>query len=357
MSGTTTNEIKKLDFAQQKRSYYIDMMIMLIAPTVMACYFYGSRVITMIVTSAATALLCDLIGGYMSTRQLHFPMGGWYTVFTGIVIALMLPASAPLWLAPLGSIFAIIVAKLPFGPTEKLPFVPAAAGMAFLCICWPELVFTYPVPDPGTAVIPFGDDAFASGTSLAAMLKVSNSLTPNKLSLFSMMRGDFAGPMGATSMLVMFGTALYMLVRHADLFLSSAGFVAACSMCAVLFPRIMTGRKMSLMMEISAGSLVFVSLFLLPSPSRIHKPVTQQLAYGLTAGVLCMLLRYFGFYEEGACFAILLANAVWPVAEIVFKRTENRDEEFVLNANATVARTKKDPKNISRNKKGGAEHE
>lgn len=350
MSGAA-NKSKKIEFGKQKRSYYADMMIMLIAPTVMAFYFYGSRVLTMIALSVITAVICDLAGGYMTTKQFHFPLESWYTVFTGAAIALMLPASSPLWLAPAGSAFAIIVAKLPFGHIERVPFVPAAAGMAFLCVCWPELTFTYPLPDPNVGVNAFGSVDFVAGTSLASMLRVSNSLTPNKLTLFSLMRGDFAGPMGATCMLVMFGTALYFLIRHADLWLSSAGFVAACSVCAVVFPRVMTGRKMSLIMEISAGMLVFVSLFLLPSPSRIHKPIQHQLGYGLTAGIFCMLFRYFGFYEEGACFAVLMTNAVWPVIENILNRTNKRDETFVLDKEATMDRKERKPKN------GGVAHE
>lgn len=67
-------------------------------------------------------------------------------------------------------------------------------------------------------------------------------------------------------------------------------------------------------MEISAGMLVFTALFLLPNPATLPKTHLQRLLYGMAAGGICMLLRYFGAYEEGACFAVLLMNAVWPMA-------------------------------------------
>lgn len=72
-----------------------------------------------------------------------------------------------------------------------------------------------------------------------------------------------------------------------------------------------------------------------------------------------MLLRYFGYYEEGACFAILLVNAVWPVVEIAFKPTLKKDENFLLDAGATVDKSEKDLKKNKRLKKknGGAAHE
>jgi Na+-translocating ferredoxin:NAD+ oxidoreductase RnfD subunit len=37
------------------------------------------------------------------------------------------------------------------------------------------------------------------------------------------------------------------------------------------------------------------------------------MGYGAMAGVLAMLLRYLGSYEESVCFALLLANAAMPL--------------------------------------------
>lgn len=295
------------------RSYIVSTLLMLIAPAVMAFYYYRWRAAGLMAVSILTAVLCDALGAAMMRRKPG--IDAVYAALTGAMIALLLPASAPLWLPAAGSAFAIVAAKLPFGSAQKTPFVPAAAGIAFLCVCWPELVFSYPVIDNTAPTALTGSADFVQGSSFASMLTVHNSIDGNILSYFNAVIGKVPGPMGATCMLVMFGTAIAFFIFHSSLWLSSAGFVAVCSVCAVLFPRILTGRKLSLTMEISAGMLVFTALFLLPNPVTLPKSHLQRLLYGMSAGAFCMLLRYFGAYEEGACFAVLLMNAAWPMAD------------------------------------------
>lgn len=295
------------------RSYIVSLLLMLIAPAVMAFYYYRWRALVLLAVSILTAALCDAFGTALMRRKPGIDTV--YAALTGAMIALLLPASAPLWLPVAGSAFAIVAAKLPFGSAQKTPFIPAAAGIAFLCVCWPELVFTYPVIDNTVATAATGSPDFVQGTSFASMLTVHNSIDSNILSYFNAVIGKVPGPMGATCMLVMFGTAIAFFIFHSSLWLSSAGFVAVCSVCSVLFPRILTGRKLSLTMEISAGMLVFTALFLLPNPATLPKSHIRRLIYGMSAGAICMLLRYFGAYEEGACFAVLLMNAAWPMAD------------------------------------------
>lgn len=304
------------------RSYTISTLLMLIAPAVMAFYYYRWRAVGLLAVSILTAALLDAAGTALMRRKPG--MDTLYAALTGAMIALLLPASAPLWLPAAGSAFAILAAKLPFGSAEKTPFVPAAAGIAFLCVCWPELVFTYPMIDSALPTAVTGSAGFVEGTSFASMLTVHNSIDGNILSYFNAVIGKMPGPMGATCMLVMFGTAIAFFILHSSLWLSSAGFVAVCSVCAVLFPRILTGRKLSLTMEISAGMLVFTALFLLPNPATLPKSHIQRLLYGMSAGAVCMLLRYFGAYEEGACFAVLLLNAVWPMADGLLRGRRDR---------------------------------
>ncbi len=298
---------------QAFRSYTVSTLLMLIAPAVMAFYYYRWRAVGLLAVSILTAVLCDALGTALMRRKPGIDT--LYAALTGAMIALLLPASAPLWLPAAGSAFAIVAAKLPFGSAQKTPFVPAAAGIAFLCVCWPKLVFTYPVIDNTLPTAVTGSAGFVQGTSFASMLTVHNSIDGNILSYFNAIIGKVPGPMGATCMLVMFGTAIAFFIFHSSLWLSSAGFVAVCSVCAVLFPRILTGRKLSLTMEISAGMLVFTALFLLPNPATLPKTHIQRLIYGMAAGAVCMLLRYFGAYEEGACFAVLLMNATWPMVD------------------------------------------
>lgn len=293
------------------RNYMADMLIMSAAPAAVSVYYYGWRAVLIIAISALTAVICEYLACAITKKENS--LSDLSALFTGVIIALMLPVSVPLWMPAVGSAFAILVAKLPFGSTTKTPFVPAAAGLAFLIICWPTGMFKFPAP--GAEVLAASDPLFVSETSLAGMLKTGNSLSPDWFNYFDVFVGMIPGAMGTTSMLVCAALSLYLLIRYPDRWISSAGFVAVCAFFAVIFPRVMSGRKMSLVMELASGMLLFCAIFLITDPATQPASLISKLLYGMSAGALCMLIRYVGPYEDGSVFAVLLINAVWPVID------------------------------------------
>lgn len=308
---------------RQTRAYMLDMLIMMVPLAVMAVVHYGARPLALMVLGVLSAVVFERVGYAVMRRPSE--LGDFSAVFTGLAIALVMPASAPLWLPVAGAAFAIIAVKLPFGSAANTPFIPAAAGIAFLTVCWSDLFFTYPVVSTDVAVT--GSEAFREGSSLAAMLRVGDSGAPTLMNFFNIISGGMPGPMGATCTTALFGAAVYLLIRRPRQIIAPAAFVAICSLFAIIFPRVMSGRKASLTMEIASGMLVFAALFFMTDPATTPKKPIQQLIYGLIGGALCMALRYFGAYEEGACFAVLLMNAVWPpVNRMILKRKKNTAE-------------------------------
>jgi len=293
---------------KKKDTFIIDALAMLAAMAVLAWYYYGERALRLILFSALTALLMDWFGNsLLNNKQAADPL---YALFTGAAIALLLPASSPYWLPVIGSSFAIIAAKLPFGGKDNLPFVPIAAGIAFLCISFPQMVFSYPAVEQGAEVAVYGSPSFAPSASIAEMLSKNNSIGVNVFGYLNILTGAIPSPMGTGSLLLMSGIALYMYLRNPKMFISGAGFIATCAIFAVLFPRVITGRRISLLMELSSGMLLFAAIFLVPQKTLRLKNPTHRLLYGMATGAVCMLLRYFGAYEEGVCFAVMLMNGV-----------------------------------------------
>lgn len=308
---------------RQTRTHMLDMLIMMVPLALMAVVNYGVRPLGIMALSVASAVVIERIGYAVMRRPSE--LGDFSAVFTGLAIALVMPASAPLWLPVAGVAFAIIVAKLPFGSAANAPFVPAAAGIAFLTVCWGDLLFTYPVVSTSVAVT--GAESFREGVSLAAMLRVGDSGAPTLLNFFNIISGGMAGPMGTTCTIALFGAAVYLFIRRPERIIAPAAFVAVCSVCAIIFPRVMSGRKASLTMEIASGMLVFAALFFMSDPATVPKKPLPKLVYGLVGGALCMLLRYFGAYEEGAYFAVLLLNAAWPpVNRMILRRRKKSGE-------------------------------
>lgn len=295
------------------RSPYTTYLVMLAAPAIVSWYFYGSLALKSILTGVLSAVVFEVIALKIMKKNLS-ELYDMHAVFTGLAISMMLPATAPFWLITSGTAFAIAVAKIPFGSARKSPFVPAAAGMAFLTVCFPDRVFKF--PDIESANF----DKF-DVQSLAAQLRAGGVQHMNSVGVVSMISGNVTGALGTCCAIALLGScALLVFVAPKRLY-NLVGFLAACAVLAVLFPRGSFSRGVSLLAELSAGSLLFSGVFFVTDPATSPKQPAARLAYGAFAGVLCMIVRYFGAFEEGSCFGVLLANAMWPVADSVLRKT------------------------------------
>ena len=233
------------------RLRWADMLVMLALPLVSACYFYGLRALELAAISVGAAFVCELIGRFiMRTRA---TVGDLSAIATGLIIALVLPAGAPWWLPVVGSLFAIIVAKLPFGRVETLPFSPAAAGIAFMTFCFPDMMFRFPV---------VGSTSGGAGVSLASMLTANTKLNLVSVRGLDLITGNFPGPMGACCLVVLFGSFIYMLFRRPSNALSVMGYFAGVALIALVLPRV-SGTLDSVLLEMAAGTTAFSALFLL----------------------------------------------------------------------------------------------
>lgn len=305
-----TEEVKALLRTTQRQM--LDRLVMLAAPVVMAWYYYGSRALWLLCVSVLTACICEALGRKAVGRQPT--LRDLSAVVIGVTIALCLPASSPAWLVMLADGFAVLVAKLPFGTARSLLFSPAAAGLAFVTVCLPQYVFAYPVlPEPGESVPAFGTFAFTEGVSLTQLLENRATVGGAFSNYLAVLLGSYPGPMGAGCVLALLGALLYLLVRRPRQFTAAAGFLATAALCAVLFPRVTAGRGQSLAMELCGGMLLFGALFLLSEESFLPKTFYGRLAFGACGGLFTMLFRWFGAYEEGVMFAVLLAEALTGV--------------------------------------------
>ncbi len=299
---------------KKERSIYTDLLIMLILPCVMACYYYGRRVIFLVLICMLTGVVCETVGAALMRcpRELQ----DCSSLFIGGAMVLMLPADIPVWIPVAGTAFAVLAVKLPLGGSRSAPFVPAAAGFSFMCLCWNDRVFTYPAIDTGFE--------YVQGTSLAKMLSLNTSIRPNTINVFDVLTGNFPGPSGATCIIVLLGSLAYLGFRHRQAIINSLGFIAGCAAMALLFPRIYAeyARLTSLMMELCSGLLVFSALFFLPDPATSPNRPLYRFIYGTLTGIICMVLRYFGKFEESVCFVVLLMNGAWPAIESKLERQE-----------------------------------
>lgn len=287
-----------------------DMIAALCALLVLPTVHYGARPAAMAGVAVAAALVCEILFSLFQKRSAALTEPS--SVVTGLVVAMLLPLNAPLWLPAAAASFAVLVAKGPFGFFGRTPFNPAAAGVAFAILCWPQQMFSYFDPSEPASLPAFENCAFSAAKSPAAILK--EGLKPDVLPL-SMIWGDGVGPLGTTAALVIGACFLFLLVRRDAKGETTVCFLLAAALIAALFPRIACSPLTSVKYELLSGSLFFCSVFMVTDPVTSPHTFPARCLYGAFAGAMTMAFRRFGAFEQGAAFAVLAANAAAPMLE------------------------------------------
>jgi Na+-translocating ferredoxin:NAD+ oxidoreductase subunit D len=287
-----------------------DMLIALAALLVLPVVRTGLRPLVAAGLSVAAAVACTVLFRLVRRQPLLLTEGS--AAVTGLLTALLLPLNAPLWLPCAAAAFAVLAAKEPFGPFGRNPFNPAAAGIAFVTLCWPEKVFTFYDPAKPYAFLPFGPSFYQTAQSSAEVLR--SGLKPETVP-FDLLWGTQAGALGTTALLVIGACGLFLFACRAAKPEITLAFLAAAALGASLFPRIACSPLTSVKYELLTGSLLFFAVFLATDPVTSPRTVPGRCLYGALAGALVLLFRWFGAYEQGECFALLAANAAVPLID------------------------------------------
>lgn len=302
-----------------------DVIIAMLPLYAMATYYYGARALLLggysVLICTLADLLCTLLAGRVPNIRDLSP------AVTGMLVPLLMPASIRLEILAAAGLFAIAVAKHPFGGVGQNIFNPAAAGAAFAIVCWPRSMFAYPVPLEWMPIAV--DETIRLGTSPARALALGGAPT---IDMLDMLLGNFPGPMGATNILVLLTCLLFLTFRRAVSLGMTVSFVAGAAAVAALFPRADLSPFRSVSYELMSGMLLLGALFLLNDPVTSPRRRPSRLLYGLLAGIVSMIFRHLGRFEESLLFAVLVMNAaVWMIdllGEHLARAIRRRNSEF-----------------------------
>ena len=232
-----------------------------------------------------------------------------------MLLALNLPPAAPWWVAFLGSIAAIGIAKMCFGGLGQNIFNPAIFGRVFLLVSFPAVMTTWAAPAGWLGV-----DAFSGATPLAAIneglrqgIPASQIIADNNLSGWHMLFARAGGSAGEISALALILGFVYLLVKkvirpHIPLAILGT-VVVLTSIFSLINPDQFTGPLFNLF----TGGLLLGAIFM--ATDYVTSPMAPlgMIIYGVLIGLLTVLIRYFGSYPEGVSFAILLGNMATPL--------------------------------------------
>lgn len=296
------------------RHMLLDVLLISVVLCFFSAFCYGLRPVLVVLSGTLSAMLSEALCCLFRRQSLQVLLDGSAAV-TGTVIGLLMSPMVDYWVPMIGAAFAIIVVKAPFGGYGRNVFNPAAAGMAILSYCFPTRLFTYPAA--GSAVrlpldmhIPEG--AVITETSLAAQLRVGATPASSRIQLLI---GDFAGPIGATAVLVLLACGAYLLFRRSASGCLVLPYLITLCVIAWLFPCAGVGRVYGTLAQLCSGYVLFTGVFLLNDPVTTPRFWLGRIFYGVFTAILVILLQRIGRVEAGSCFAILIMNALTPIID------------------------------------------
>jgi electron transport complex protein RnfD len=277
-----------------------DVIIALVPATAAGIYYFGINALILVIAAIASAVAFEAICQKVMKKPVT--VSDLSAVVTGLLLAMNLPAAAPVWVAIVGSAFAIIFGKQLFGGLGQNFINPALAGRAFLLASYPTEMTTWSVPN-GLEVA----DAATYATPLA-QLKAGHL----DASLGELMLGQCGGTIGETCAIALIIGGVYLLYKHVISWKIPVIYIAT---VAILFGVIgRHGMRMPLQ-EIMAGGVMLGGIFM--ATDYASSPVTPkgQIIFAVGAGLITYLIRTFGGYPEGVSYSILIMNCCVPLIE------------------------------------------
>ena len=289
-SSTTTRTIMR------------DVLIALVPALAGSVYFFGLRALMVTLVSAAACVFFEW--GYRKLMKLDSTVYDLSAAITGVLLAFVCPVTIPYWAIIIGDFFAIIIVKQLFGGIGKNYVNPALAGRAFM-FSWPVLMNTWVKVGFQNGPSIFGTvDAVTAPTPMAAM---HQGMLP-EVSVLDLFLGNVGGSLGETSALLLLIGFGYLLLRKVITPRIPVAYIATVAVLAFLFPK---GNDPVVWMgsQVFGGGLMLGAIFM--ATDYVTSPVTKlgQIVFGIGCGVLTIVIRYFGAYNEGVSYAILIMNA------------------------------------------------
>ena len=272
----------------------LTVIIALLPATGFGIYNFGLRALAHILITVAACVLTEL--GFELLVKKPITIGDFSAVVTGLLLALNLPVSAPLWIGIIGGVFAILVVKMLFGCLGQNFMNPALGARCFLLLSFTQIMTN------------FDCDAYTGATPLA-LVKENGSVN-----ILHMVIGKTAGTICETSMVaIIIGACILLIMGVIDLRVPGT-YIVSFVIFIVLFgghgfdPAFITAH-------LAGGGLMLGAFFM--ATDYVTRPVTKlgQYIYGIILGLLTGIFRIYGPSAEGVSYAIIISNLLVPIIE------------------------------------------
>ena len=279
---------------QTDASIMRDVIIALLFPTAAGLYFFGYWVLVMCAVGIGSAVLFE--AGYQRTLDKRVTVGDGSAAVTGLLVALSLPTTAPLWTIILGNAFAIIIVKQLPGGLGRNALNPAVAARVMLKAFFEPQITRWVMP---------GSDAVSTATPLEYIGHFTRTVSPELPPLSQLFWGYMGGSIGETSkFIILFGFAYLVWRRVIDL---RVPVMAVLGTAAAIF--LYSGFNLTFTAyHVLSGTLVFAAVYMVTDYSSGPLTIQARIVFAFMIGIITAVLRILFQLPGGIGIAILIMN-------------------------------------------------
>ena len=285
------------------RGIMLDVVIALIPSLVAAVILFGPRVLAVTATTVITAVLSEFVARKVMKK--HNTIGDLSAVVTGLILAFNLPVSIPLWMAAIGSFFAIVVVKQMFGGIGQNFANPAIVARIVLLLSFGQAMGSW------TAPLSWKTDAVSTATPLAILGGETAQELPSLLEMFLGVRG---GCLGETCSVALIAGGIYLLARRVISYKIPVAFIGTVAVIMLIAGK---GDLEFVAYHLMSGGVLLGAFFMATDYSTSPIKSNAKIVFGIGCGLLTCLIRLFGSLPEGVSFAILIMNLLVPHIETI----------------------------------------
>jgi RnfABCDGE-type electron transport complex D subunit len=282
-----------------------------LAPAAVAgLYLFGLRALIIMVLAMLTAVIVETLIERFTHRPLTYRDS--HALVIGLLIALLLPPSAPWWLVVVGATVAIVLGKMVFGGLGTYPFNPVLVAWVVLKLSWPERMELFFAPHTTEQVL----------TPLMA-IKEDPALFYS-YELTELFLGAKAAAVGTGCGLAILIGGLFVLIRGMIRWHIPVAFLFGVALFAGILNVINPDLYPPVSFHLVSGGVLLAAFFLAPEPTTSPVTPAGMLAFGFLAGALTMIIRMWGADSDGSFYAILIMNAATPLCNYLKPKAYGR---------------------------------
>ena len=301
------------------RSIMLDVIIAMLPALAFVIFNFGLRALTLTAVSVVACIFWEWL--YRKLMKKPQSIGDLSCVVTGMLLAFVCPVHMPYWMIIIGDFFAIVVVKQLFGGIGKNFLNPALAGRAVLLASYAGTMTSWVDPAAGkAAIIGSNADVVTTATPLAIMKTGDFAELMATYGVDKMFIGQIPGSLGEVSAVALLIGGAYLIWRKVINWQTPVAYIATVAVLTFLFPKQGTGLEWMLYSVFGGG--LFLGAFFMAT-DYATSPVTKkgQLIFGIGCGLFTVLIRYFGSYNEGVCYSIMVMNLLVALIDKYTKPT------------------------------------